>query len=199
MNFIAHFHLAWPHEGLIAGGLEGDFYKGPLRGDIAWDVEQGIRLHRAIDAYTDAHPALARARAQFPAELRRYAGVLQDLSFDYYLSKHWDQFSDMPLTTFNEGIYRVLRDRMVHLSAPSRAMADRLVQYDILNRYDDWATVTATAERIGERFKRYNPFVGIETTLTPLRESLERSFLDFYPDLQGFSESMYHSLGPSGR
>ena len=30
MNFLAHFQLAWPDEGLVAGGLEGDFYKGRL-------------------------------------------------------------------------------------------------------------------------------------------------------------------------
>ena len=29
MNFLAHFHLAWPDAGLVAGGLEGDYYKGP--------------------------------------------------------------------------------------------------------------------------------------------------------------------------
>jgi len=30
VNFLAHFHLAGPDGGLIAGGLEGDYFKGPL-------------------------------------------------------------------------------------------------------------------------------------------------------------------------
>ena len=73
MNFLAHFHLAWPDEGLIAGGLEGDYYKGPLRGDLPSGLEQGVRLHRAIDAYTDSHPRVeaVASRPRAAAELRR--------------------------------------------------------------------------------------------------------------------------------
>jgi acyl carrier protein phosphodiesterase len=26
MNFLAHFHLAWPDAGLVAGGLEDNFF-----------------------------------------------------------------------------------------------------------------------------------------------------------------------------
>ena len=86
MNFLAHFHLAWPDEGLIAGGLEGDFYKGPLRDDLPEAVARGVQLHRAIDAYTDQHPALKELRAELPPHLRRFAGIVIDLSFDHFLS-----------------------------------------------------------------------------------------------------------------
>ena len=85
MNFLAHFHLAWPDAGLIAGGLEGDYYKGLLRGDLHPDIERGIKLHRTVDAYTDSHPAIAQLRRTFPQDLRRYAGVLIDIAFDHYL------------------------------------------------------------------------------------------------------------------
>ncbi|NCF19921.1 MAG: ACP phosphodiesterase, partial [Haliea sp.] len=100
MNFLAHFHLAWPDAGLVAGGLEGDYYKGPLRGDLPAAIERGVRLHRAIDAYTDRHPVLEQLRRQFPERLRRYAGILIDISFDHYLSRHWSSFSDIPLGEF---------------------------------------------------------------------------------------------------
>ena len=63
MNFLAHFHLAWPDEGLIAGGLEGDYLKGPLRGELPPELERGIKLHRAIDAYTDKHDLVRQLRA----------------------------------------------------------------------------------------------------------------------------------------
>ena len=86
MNYLAHFHLAWPDPGLVVGGLEGDYYKGPLRGDLPGDIESGVRLHRAIDAYTDAHPVSRQLRSAFPEKLRRYAGILVDLSFDHFLS-----------------------------------------------------------------------------------------------------------------
>lgn len=187
MNFLAHFQLAWPDEGLVAGGLEGDYYKGPLRGDLPIAVEHGVRLHRAIDAYTDNHPRISQLRTQLPPHLRRYAGILIDLCFDHYLSRHWSHFSDTPLPDFNQQVYRTLASHESALSAGARSMLARLVEHDILGLYNDWHTVPATAERIGQRFRRHNPFVGIDRELSPARDAIEAAFLDFYPQLQAFS------------
>lgn len=187
MNFLAHFHLAWPDEGLVAGGLEGDYCKGLLRGELPRPIERGVALHRAIDAYTDNHPVIRQLRRDFPVHLRRYAGILIDLSFDHYLSRYWSKYSDVPLPAFNQEIYRTLQDHQHDLSAGSRRMLARLVEYDILNLYHDWETVPASAARIGERFKRHNPFTNLERELAPARDSIEQAFLAFYPDLQAFS------------
>ena len=186
MNFLAHFHLAWPDAGLVAGGLEGDYYKGPLRGDLPRALERGVRLHRAIDAYTDSHPAVEQIRREFPATLRRYAGILIDLSFDHYLSLHWDRFSAIPLADFNRQIYHTLDQQQHTLSTGSQKMLARMVEHDILGLYHEWDTVPASAARIGERFRRHNPFLDIDRDLSPTRTGLERAFLDFYPDLQLF-------------
>jgi acyl carrier protein phosphodiesterase len=187
VNFLAHFHLAWPDEGLLAGGLEGDFRKGPLRGDLPGELERGIKLHRAIDAYTDSHPAIRQLRRDLPPALRRYAGILIDLSFDHYLSHHWSDFSDMTLGEFNSQVYQVLNTSQDVLSAEARRMLARLVEYDILNLYTDWETVPAAAARIGQRFKRHNPFLDINRELTGARDTMEQAFLNFYPQLQSFS------------
>jgi len=194
MNYLAHFHLAWPDEGLVAGGLEGDYYKGPLRGELPAAIERGVRLHRAIDAYTDNHPQIRQLRRDFPPSLRRYAGILIDLSFDHYLSRHWSDFSDIPLPAFNDEVYRTLQSNAEHLSEGSRRMLRRLVDYDILGLYHDWETVPASAARIGERFKRHNPFTDLERELAPARDRLEQAFLAFYPDLQIFSAKQEISL-----
>lgn len=187
MNFLAHFHLAWPDEGMIAGGLEGDYYKGPLRAELPNALARGIRLHRAIDAYTDSHPLIAQLRREFPRDLRRYAGILIDLSFDHYLSHHWDNYADISLPDFNRQVYRILQDQQLTLSTGSRRMLERLLEYDILGLYLDWDTVPASALRIGERFSRHNPFAGVDRQLAPARAMLEQAFLDFYPELQAFS------------
>jgi acyl carrier protein phosphodiesterase len=187
MNFLAHFHLAWPDEGLVAGGLEGDFYKGPMRGDLPPAIERGVKLHRAIDAYTDNHPLIQQLRRDLPQGLRRYTGILIDLCFDHFLSLHWATFSDIPLSRFNEGVYRSLSTHEHALSDGSRKMLARLVEYDILGLYLDWDTVPATAARIGTRFKRHNPFEDIDRELAPAKHQLEQAFLAFYPQLQAFS------------
>ena len=51
MNYLAHFHLAWPDEQLVLGALEGDFHKGVLPGSLDQQLVAGVALHRAIDAF----------------------------------------------------------------------------------------------------------------------------------------------------
>ena len=192
MNHLAHFHLAWPDSGLIAGGLEGDYYKGPLRGDLHPDIERGIKLHRSVDAYTDTHPALAELRSAFPKKLRRYAGIVTDIAFDHYLTQHWSRYSALTLKEFNHSIYGVLDNQQALLSEDCLKMAERLTSYDVLNRYHDWNAVSATAGRVGERFHRGNPLLEIHDDLEPLREAMEEAFLDFYPQLMAFTGTMRH-------
>ena len=194
MNFLAHFHLAWPDAGLVAGGLEGDYHKGVLRGELPQALERGIKLHRAIDAYTDNHPVIQQLRRDLPSEIRRYAGILVDLSFDHYLSRHWAEFSDIPLTDFNRQVYRTLLEQQRTLSADAQSMLARLLEHDILNLYISWETVPATAQRIGQRFKRGNPFLEIDRTLSPARDTLEQAFLNFYPELLAFSQQQTEQL-----
>lgn len=188
MNFLAHFHLAWPEDGLVAGGLEGDYYKGPLRGDLPLPLERGVRLHRSIDAYTDAHAGIIALRRDLPPRLRRFAGILIDLSFDHFLSVHWARYSQMPLCRFNAAVYAILSAQEASLSGGAQAMLARMLQHDLLGRYGDWRTVIAAAGRIGERFARRNPFDQVGTELHPVRHKMEAAFLDFYPDVQAFSQ-----------
>ncbi len=194
MNFLAHFHLAWPDAGLIAGGLEGDFVKGPLRGALPPHLERGIKLHRAVDAFTDGHSLIQHLRQCLPPDLRRYAGILIDLSFDHYLSRHWSDFSDIPLTDFNSEVYRTLTAQQFILSEGGRRMLARLVEFDVLGLYLQWDNVLASATRIGERFQRSNPFLDLERQLSPAQDTLEQAFLNFYPQLQSFCKQRIESL-----
>ncbi|HEY6130737.1 MAG TPA: ACP phosphodiesterase [Halioglobus sp.] len=187
MNFLAHFHLAGPDEELITGGLEGDYIKGPLRGELPQGLERGIKLHRAIDANTDSHPMIQQLSRDLLPDLRRYAGILIDLSFDHYLSRHWAIFSAIPIADFNSEIYRTLTAHAGVLSEGGRVMAARLVEHDVLNLYREWETVLATATRIGQRFQRRNPFLELDQKLSPAQSALEQAFLNFYPQLQSFS------------
>ena len=194
MNFLAHFHLAWPDEGMIAGGLEGDYYKGLLPGGLPPDIERGEKLHRAIDAFTDNHELVAELRSHFPTPLRRYAGILIDLGFDHFLTQHWSNYSPLALTDFNGQVCGILSAQQAQLSDGSRTMLSRIQEYDILNLYHEWATVTATATRIGERFQRGNPLLDVDKQLSPIKSEMERTFLEFYPQLLIFSVNKREQL-----
>lgn len=187
MNYLAHFHLAWPDPGLLVGALEGDYRKGPLRGELPAPIERGVRLHRQIDAYTDQHPAIESLRREFPPGLRRYAGILIDLSFDHFLCRHWDAFASVERGDFNLAVYSRLSEARDHLSPGARRMAIRMAEIDLLGHYAHWDTVPASARRIGDRLQRGNPFLEADRQLAPLRERLEQAFLQFYPQVLEFA------------
>jgi acyl carrier protein phosphodiesterase len=187
MNFLAHFHLAWPEELLVVGGLEGDFHKGPLPGLLASELQAGVSLHRAIDAYTDSHPVVAGLRRQFPPELRRYAGIVIDLCFDYFLARDWASWCEVPRADFTAAVYRMLDKHTPALSNGAAQMASRLQQYDVLNRYQHWETISGSARRIGQRLRHDNPLAAIDELTLPLLPEIGRAFQAFYPDLVHFS------------
>lgn len=187
MNFLAHFHLAWPEEMLVVGGLEGDFHKGLLPGELPPALLAGVTLHRAIDAYTDSHPVVAEVRRLFPNELRRYAGIVIDLCFDHFLANHWQDYSAIPRQRFVTAVYQLLEQHNKLLSNDAALLAARLQQYDVLSRYQHWETITGTATRIGQRLRHPNPLAATDALISPLLPELERAFRIFYPQLIRFA------------
>lgn len=188
MNHLAHFHLASiadteSPDGLILGALQADYTKGILAENMDRDLARGIQLHRQIDAFTDQHPELLPLRNAFDKPLRRYAGVLTDLSFDHFLAKNWASHDDRALPDFCDQVYALLQAHMHRLCPRTNIMAGRLAEYRVLTRYRDWSMVAASAIRLGERFSRGNPFLDVAPELDRLYPQMERSFANFYPQL----------------
>ena len=89
---------------------------------------------------------------------------------------------------------RSLQERGEQLSPSSRRMLGRLVEHDILGLYHRWETVPASAEAIGRRFRRANPFTDVDAPLSAFRDRLESDFLEFYPELVAFSDTQKETL-----
>jgi acyl carrier protein phosphodiesterase len=84
----------------LAGAVLGDLVHGRLEGRFPLPLERSIRLHRRIDAVTDAHPVVALARTRFPPGTRRYAGIVLDLIYDHALALDWSRYAGEPLPEF---------------------------------------------------------------------------------------------------
>ncbi len=86
MNYLAHFYLSGEDPHWRVGGLMGDFLRGPVPEALPPGVRAGVMLHRRIDAYTDAHPVVGRSRRRVRPALRRFAGIVVDMSYDHFLA-----------------------------------------------------------------------------------------------------------------
>lgn len=100
MNYLAHLWLTEQAGLPLPGAILGDLVHGRLDGRFPPGLERSIRLHRRIDAVTDAHPAVAEVRAGFGPGARRYAGIVLDLAYDHALALEWARYSREDLRLF---------------------------------------------------------------------------------------------------
>ena len=84
VNYLAHAWLSRYSTDSLVGGMLGDFVKGRIDGRFSDPVCTGIRLHRAIDNYTDKHPLFRASRARISARRRRFAGIMVDVFYDHF-------------------------------------------------------------------------------------------------------------------
>lgn len=65
MNYLAHSYLTFT-DGQIVGQFLEDFIRNKDRFSFPKDIQDGITLHRAIDTFTDSHPAIHEAKKHLP-------------------------------------------------------------------------------------------------------------------------------------
>ncbi len=196
MNYLAHLHLGGDAPAELLGSLYGDFVKGPLAGQWPATIEAGIALHRRIDAFTDNHPLQARARARFPVERRRVAGIFLDLFFDHCLARDWQRYSDQPLQHFTDRVYRVLAAEP-QLPSSLQRIAPRMAAQDWLGSYEEFEVLGQVITGMSRRLSRPGLLDGGLDELRRLYEPLSEDFSVFYPELMAFAREQRKALTPA--
>lgn len=69
-------------------------------------IVNGTKLHRAMDDYTDNHPALMELKKQLYSDLPKITPIAVDLYIDHVLTKNWNIFHPKPYGLFLENFYR---------------------------------------------------------------------------------------------
>jgi len=187
LNYLAHFHLAQGSADLTIGALLGDFIKGPLAGRHSPVVEDGIRLHRNIDGFTDRNLCVKQCQQRFDPRFRRYSGIMTDVVFDHFLSIHWQQFHPQSLEIFSAEVFHCL-EHSDALPEAARQLATALHRHDVFQRYQQWPTVASALSSIGKRLRGVNPLVEAGDELLQHYDQLEQTFFEFYPELQQFCQ-----------
>lgn len=184
MNHLAHFALAAADDDARAGTLLGDFVRGPVLDAWPPAVQQAIRLHRRVDAFTDTHPLVARARGLWAPPWRRYAGIVLDVVFDHLLMRDWAIWHAEPLDDFLDATHGGLARIAGWLDEPARGVAARMATHGALAACATRAGMERSLARIGARFSR--PVALAEALPAALAADtlLRDLFGDFYPQLR---------------
>ena len=110
MNYLAHAYLSFGDTDRLTGNLIADHVKGQLAlAQLPQGIADGIRLHRKIDAFTDTHAAVQRAKVWFRDPYHLYAGPVLDTLWDHFLANDSTAFaSEAALKSFTQETYAQL-------------------------------------------------------------------------------------------
>lgn len=142
MNFLGHLLVSGEDPSVITGNFMADGVKGRDLSAYADGLQRGIRMHRAIDTFTDTHPLTHLGRARLHAQCHHYAGVALDLFYDHAIASRWERFHPEPLPRFTHRMYTLLTAHAHLMPLPQQRMLPYMVQ-------GDWLTSYATLEGIG--------------------------------------------------
>ncbi|OWP62205.1 hypothetical protein CDA63_15410 [Hymenobacter amundsenii] len=199
MNFLAHLLLsgspaATPnYADIVVGNFAAEAVRGRA-GLLAYPeaVQRGIRLHRFIDSFTDAHPVVRRTTARLRAAgLGKWAGVVSDMGYDHLLARDFARHHPAePLPQFAQRQYQLLHQRRAEL--PERLQ--HLLHY---MRQGDWLSGYAHPEGLEQALlglSRRVPAGAIMATgaaafLAEL-PAYEADFAEFWPELRAGVEGI---------
>ena len=186
MNFLAHFALSNKSQNLSVGSFLGDFVKGRLSGQYNREVEIGIKLHRAIDAYTDHHVLTRLSRERFGGKFKRIAGIMTDIAYDHLLALSWDSFYDESLSLFSK---RVLNGVLEFKSLPSEAenLAKIMLRKNSLENYKNEKFLREACLSLHTRLKERTPMIEAPKKIIKTKKDLHSDFNLFYPQLMTFT------------
>ena len=183
MNHLAHALLAGDDPGMVFGGLLADFVRGAPDPALPPAVRAGIRLHRRIDRYTDAHPVVAAARSRFQPPLRRYAGILLDVWFDHCLARDFARWSAIPLAGFSARVREILVAHEASMPPRMRDFVRYMQARDLPAAYADRGEIATTLTGLSRRLRRANPLATALPVLVADDAALTQHFRDFFPAL----------------
>lgn len=188
MNHLAHFFLAGEDPGLLIGGFLGDYVKGRLRGERTQAIEAGIKLHRAIDAFTDKHSITRISQQRFEPRFRRFSGIMTDIIYDHFLAFHWKNYHQHDLQTFSNATFRVLLAGVEHFPDTASRSCVQMHEKNALAHYSDGIFVQRSFKYLSGRLSRANPLAEGYIQFMNNRSGLETDFQAFFPELMKFVE-----------
>lgn len=195
MNHLAHLFLAEPTAESLIGNLAGDFVKGPLGDRFPPAIAAGIAQHRRIDAFTDAHPAVAAFRRVLTPEHGHYARVIADVFFDHFLAARFDELAGEPLEAFLARTFALIDPHVETLPGMLRVIYPRIRDEAWLQSYRDVEGIAMALRGISRRFSRGPRLETAARYLVDARAELERRFDEFFPDVVAFARNGGVSAG----
>ncbi len=187
MNFLAHVYLSENNPKIIIGNFIADHVIGNKYNHFDAEIQQGIKLHRHIDTFTDAHPIVRKSKRRLHERYGHFDGIIIDLFYDYFLAKNWNDYSEIPLKLYSQGIYTLLQNNLDILPSKTKKILPYLIEYDWLFNYQFFDGMEKVLIGMNKRTKGRSKMNEAITDLKNLEKEFEADFTSFFKDLRIFS------------
>ena len=183
MNHLAHLFLSGNQPEIIVGNFITDMLSPKEQNAMHGLYVQGIKLHYFIDNTIDHHPIFKQSIALIKNKQGRYAPVVADIFYDFLLSHHWSDYSEIPYDQFKIIIYQKLL--VFPLSIPKRIQTrlQSMVDRDFLASYKAGAPIALTFEFLIKRAKFANQFHTAHLDYIEWFEQLKGQFDIVFPEM----------------
>jgi acyl carrier protein phosphodiesterase len=196
MNYLAHAYLSYGIPEITVGNMISDYVKGRKILDYPHAIQQGIRLHRAIDQYTDTHAVTRLAKQLFQPHYRLYSSAFVDVVYDHFLAADTAEFSDKSLMEFSLQTYQHLDPFASQFPEKFARMFPYMKQQNWLYNYQfRWGLKNSLAGLV----RRAAFLDDSETAFRIVEENYEalrQCYQAFIPDVKVFAERTLQDLLP---
>lgn len=186
MNWLAHVFLSELNVDFQLGNYLADPLKGKAWESASQDLKNGLSTHKLIDSYTDSHISFKKSKNRI-----RKSGLLRsiviDITYDYFLTKNWDRYSNIAFEEFTKSFYKEVENRLEYLPLHVKDVSLKIPRYKILNNYKNIEDLKIAFERFD---KRLSPRLLSRDSASSYYEALvkniddlESDFLEFFPQL----------------
>jgi len=187
MNFLAHSYLSFSEEQLV-GNMIADFVKNRDVARLPESIQKGIKLHRAIDTFTDAHPLIHEAKAPFRSLVRLYSGAFVDVAFDYFLANDTTENSQREWQEHSQRVYAVLRRYEEFLPEVFKKVLDKMQQDDWLYNYRNEWGIEYSFRNVVNKAQFLDKTTNVFPAFLANKDFLREKYEIFFPEIKSFAQ-----------
>ena len=187
MNFLAHSYLSFSEEQLV-GNMIADFVKNRDVARLPESIQKGIKLHRAIDTFTDAHPLIHEAKAPFRPLVRLYSGAFVDVAFDYFLANDTTENSQREWQEHSQRVYAVLRRYEEFLPEVFKKVLDKMQQDDWLYNYRNEWGIEYSFRNVVNKAQFLDKTTNVFPAFLANEDFLREKYEIFFPEIKSFAQ-----------